>query len=204
MHFQEDVPLRSYNSFGIDAKARYFATFSDTDMLAAQLKAKGDLPLLVLGGGSNVLLTRDFDGLVLRNEIEGMETVREEGDSVFVKAGAGVNWHRFVLHCIRNDYAGVENLSLIPGSVGASPMQNIGAYGVEIKDVFHELEAMEIATGKLVTFSHSDCAFGYRESVFKNKFKGQFIITSVTYRLSKNRSSISNTELSGRSLTRWV
>jgi UDP-N-acetylmuramate dehydrogenase len=185
MHFQEDVPLRSYNSFGIDAKARYFATFSDTDMLAAQLKAKGDLPLLVLGGGSNVLLTRDFDGLVLRNEIEGMETVREEGDSVFVKAGAGVNWHRFVLHCIRNDYAGVENLSLIPGSVGASPMQNIGAYGVEIKDVFHELEAMEIATGKLVTFSHSDCAFGYRESVFKNKFKGQFIITSVTYRLSK-------------------
>jgi UDP-N-acetylmuramate dehydrogenase len=185
MHFQEDVPLRSYNSFGIDAKARYFATFSDTDMLAAQLKAKGDLPLLVLGGGSNVLLTRDFDGLVLRNEIEGMETVREEGDSVFVKAGAGVNWHRFVLHCIHNDYAGVENLSLIPGSVGASPMQNIGAYGVEIKDVFHELEAMEIATGKLVTFSHSDCAFGYRESVFKNKLKGQFIITSVTYRLSK-------------------
>jgi UDP-N-acetylmuramate dehydrogenase len=185
MHFQEDVPLRSYNSFGIDAKARYFATFSDTVMLAAQLKTKGDLPLLVLGGGSNVLLTRDFDGLVLRNEIEGMETVREEGDSVFVKAGAGVNWHRFVLHCIHNDYAGVENLSLIPGSVGASPMQNIGAYGIEIKDVFHELEAMEIATGKLVTFSHADCAFGYRESVFKNKFKGQFIITSVTYRLSK-------------------
>jgi UDP-N-acetylmuramate dehydrogenase len=185
MLFQEDVSLHPYNTFGIEAKARYFATFSDTDTLARLLDSRESRSLLVLGGGSNVLLTKDVDGIVLRNEIGGIDLLAEDDEFVFVKAGSGVNWHQFVLHCIRNDYAGVENLSLIPGSVGASPMQNIGAYGVEIKDVFHQLEAMEIASGKLVNFGHDDCAFGYRESVFKNKYKGQFIITSVTYRLRK-------------------
>ncbi|TCJ19366.1 UDP-N-acetylmuramate dehydrogenase [Flaviaesturariibacter flavus] len=185
MLFQEDVSLRPFNTFGIDARARYFAAFTGTQGLRALLEALPEGPLLVLGGGSNVLLTGDFPGTVLRNEIGGIETVDEDEEYVFVRAGGGVNWHQFVLHCIRNDYAGVENLSLIPGSVGASPMQNIGAYGVEIKDVFHELEAVEISSGKTVRFTHADCHFGYRESVFKNIHKGRFIITSVTYRLRK-------------------
>lgn len=191
MMFQEDIPLKEFNTFGIDVMARYFACFNNIGSLQEMLEAyrhfkTGDNhPLLVLGGGSNILFTKDVDGLVLKNEISGIEKTGEDDGHYFIKAGAGVNWHRFVLYCLEHDYAGVENLALIPGSVGASPMQNIGAYGVEIKDVFHSLEAMEISTGKMVTFSKSDCAFGYRESVFKNKCKGEYIITSVTYRLNK-------------------
>lgn len=185
---RENYPLRGCNTFGIEANARYYASFSSTDELAALLREpvlRGARQLLVLGGGSNILLTGHVDGAVLKNDIGGIETVREDEEFVYVRAGAGVNWHQFVLHCISQEYAGVENLSLIPGSVGASPMQNIGAYGVEIKDVFEELEAIHITEGTLRTFSAADCAFGYRESVFKNKYKGQYIITSVTYRLRK-------------------
>ena len=140
---------------------------------------------LVLGGGSNILFTKDFDGIVLKNEVKGIELVREDDEHIYVKAGAGENWHQFVLFCIQNNYAGIENLSLIPGSVGASPMQNIGAYGVEIKDVFHQLEAFHIDDKTLKTFSLAECEFGYRESVFKRKLKDQFIITSVTCKLRK-------------------
>jgi UDP-N-acetylmuramate dehydrogenase len=131
---------------------------------------------------------KDFDGVVLKNEMKGIEVVDEDEEYVYLKAGAGENWHQFVLYCVQHDYAGVENLSLIPGNVGASPMQNIGAYGVEIKDVFYELEAFHKADKIVKTFALKECDFGYRESVFKNKYKDQFVITSVTYRLNKNPS----------------
>lgn len=188
MNFFENISLKPYNTFGIEAIARYFTSFKNTSELEDLLSHKPQRVnhQLVLGGGSNILLTKNFDGIVLKNEIKGIDIVEETDEYVFVKAGAGENWHQFVLYCISRNLAGVENLSLIPGNVGASPMQNIGAYGVEIKDVFHSLEAMHIQDKKAVTFSNNDCAFGYRESVFKNKYKGQFIITSVTCRLNKH------------------
>ena len=140
---------------------------------------------LILGGGSNILFTKNFDGLVLKNEIKGIKTIKEDEHHIYVQVGAGENWHQFVLHCIKNGWAGVENLSLIPGNVGASPMQNIGAYGVEIKDVFYSLEAYHIRDKRMVNFTLNDCEFGYRESVFKKKFKDEFVITDVTYRLNR-------------------
>jgi UDP-N-acetylmuramate dehydrogenase len=142
--------------------------------------------MLVLGGGSNLLLTKNFEGLVLKNELHGISILKTENEFTYVKSAAGEVWHNFVLFCIENNLGGVENLSLIPGSVGAAPMQNIGAYGIEIKDVFQELEAYEIATGKIKTFNLTECKFGYRESVFKQDLKNQYIITSVTFRLTKN------------------
>jgi UDP-N-acetylmuramate dehydrogenase len=183
MTINENYSLKKYNTFGIDAYAKYFSSFSSEDELRSLLEFHEKF--LILGGGSNILFTQDVDGLVLKNEIDEIEIVSEEQHHVYVRAGAGVNWHRFVLFCIERDLAGVENLSLIPGSVGASPMQNIGAYGVEIKDVFHQLEAYHIKDKTIVNFSNIDCRFGYRESVFKNVFKGQFIILNVTFRLNK-------------------
>jgi UDP-N-acetylmuramate dehydrogenase len=187
MQLDENVSLKPYNTFGIDVTARYLTSFKSSEKLNEVLNFQQS-PVnrqLVLGGGSNILLTKNFDGIVLKNEIKGIEIVEETDEYVYVKAGAGENWHQFVLYCLNRNLAGVENLSLIPGNVGASPMQNIGAYGVEIKDVFHSLEAMHIQDKKVETFSNNDCAFGYRDSVFKNKYKGKFIITSVTYRLNK-------------------
>ncbi len=177
--------LKPYNTFGISAKARYFSTFRSVEELSELLKNYPQEKLLILGGGSNILFTQDFEGLVLKNEIDGFEVIKEEGEDVYVKAGAGENWHQFVLKCIAQNLSGVENLSLIPGSVGASPMQNIGAYGVEIKDVFQELSAYHISTGEIHFFDNSACEFGYRESVFKRKFKDQYVILNVTYKLSK-------------------
>ncbi len=185
MQIQENISLKPYNSFGINAKARYFNTFKDIDELSALLTNDSKLPTLILGGGSNILLTKDYDGLVLKNEITGITELHEDSEYVYVKAGAGENWHQFVLYCIKRNWAGVENLSLIPGNVGASPMQNIGAYGVEIEDVFWDLEAYHKQEKKLVTFTKNDCAFGYRESVFKVKYKDQFVILNVTFRLHK-------------------
>lgn len=183
-----NISLKQYNTFGIEATAKAFATFSSVDELEeiiADSKGKSYQRQLILGGGSNILLTGDCDGLVLKNEISGIEVVGEDEYHIYVKAGAGEGWHRFVLHCLEQDFAGVENLSLIPGNVGASPMQNIGAYGVEIKDVFHQLEAYHLHEGSLQTFGLEDCRFGYRESVFKNIYKDQFVILSVTYKLYK-------------------
>jgi len=187
MQIRENISLRPYNTFGIEASAKYFANFQNIDELTELLNYKPQTTnhKLVLGGGSNILLTKDVSGLVLKNEIKDIAIVKEDDEHIYLKAGAGENWHRLVMHCVENNYAGVENLSLIPGNVGASPMQNIGAYGVEIKDVFHELEAFHLHDKNLVKFELKDCEFGYRESVFKRKYKGEFAIASVTYRLNK-------------------
>ncbi len=189
MFFQENFSLKDYNSFGINARAKYFAAFNSAQKLEEILEAKsrlavGNKETLILGGGSNILFTKDFEGVVIKNELAGIEVVKQEAGAIYVKAGGGVNWHQFVVYCINNNFAGVENLSLIPGNVGASPMQNIGAYGVEIRDVFHSLEAFHLEDKKMLTFNLPDCAFGYRESVFKGKYRNQFVIMNVTYRLS--------------------
>ena len=184
----QPVDLKPFNTFGISTKASHFARFSTIQELQVQLNNRNNHELLILGGGSNVLFTKDFNGLVLRNEIKGFEITSEDNTSVIVKSGAGEVWHEFVLKCIDKGFAGLENLSLIPGSVGASPMQNIGAYGVEIKDVFHSLDAFHIETAEIHSFDAEACEFGYRESVFKRKFKGQYIILSVSFKLSKNPS----------------
>jgi UDP-N-acetylmuramate dehydrogenase len=188
MNLSNNISLKPYNTFGIDAKAKLFGSFSSVDELA-ELTAAAPIqkePLLILGGGSNILFRNDFDGVVLKNELKGIELVDEDADHYYIRANAGENWHAFVQYCIANNYAGAENLSLIPGNVGASPMQNIGAYGVEIKDIFHELEAWHLQDRSLQKFSLQDCEFGYRESVFKKKYKGQFVILTVTFRLRKH------------------
>lgn len=185
MQIQENFSLKSYNSFHIDARARYFATFSNVEELSPLTTHDSRLPTLILGGGSNILFTKNFDGLVMKNEIRGIEISHEDDEYIYVKVGAGENWHSFVLHCINNNWEGVENLSLIPGCVGATPMQNIGAYGVEISDVFHELKAFHLQEKTNYTFALKDCGFDYRESVFKRKYKDQFVILYVTYKLRK-------------------
>lgn len=187
MLWKENISLRSYTSFGVEAAARYFAEFDSLTALQ-ELLADGRMSgqrQLVLGGGSNILLLGDFDGVVMKNECRGMEILRMDEDHVYVRVGAGENWHGFVLYCIAQGWGGAENLSLIPGNVGASPMQNIGAYGVEIKDIFHELEAWHIGDKALLRFGLEDCAFGYRESVFKKKFRNQVVILHVTFKLSR-------------------
>lgn len=177
--------LKAYNTFGIDAIAERFASFNSIEDLEALLLQYSNDPLLVLGGGSNLLLTGNVKGLVLKNNLAGIQKIKENDEFVYVKAGAGENWHGFVLYCIEQGWAGVENLSLIPGCVGASPMQNIGAYGVEIKDVFDELQAYHIREKKVYTFSKEECEFGYRESVFKRRLKNEFIILEVQFKLRK-------------------
>ena len=179
--------LQPYNTFGIAAKAEALARFTTADELRGLLAAPelSAMPRLVLGGGSNILFTRDFDGLVLLNEVPGIEVVREDADHVNVKAGAGVVWHDLVLHAVAQGWGGIENLSLIPGKVGAAPMQNIGAYGVELKDAFVSLEALRISDGAIITFGLSECAFGYRESFFKREGKDRFIILNVSFRLTR-------------------
>ncbi len=181
----ENFSLKDYNTFGMDVYAKYFANFSSVDALKEILKDNKDIHKMILGGGSNILFIDNFDGIIFKNEIYGIDIVNEDDEYVYIKTGAGVNWHQFVMYCVNNNYGGVENLSLIPGNIGASPMQNIGAYGVEIRDVFHELEALYIEDNVLQIFQNSDCEFGYRDSIFKRKYKGQFVILNVTFRLQK-------------------
>ncbi len=187
MHLIRHADLSHLNTFGIAAKANALARFSDVGTLRELVFAPelAGMQRLVLGGGSNLLFTHDFPGVVLVNEVPGIALVSEDERSVQVKAGAGVPWHQFVLHCVANGWGGLENLSLIPGKVGAAPMQNIGAYGVEIKDCFHSLEALRIADGEVVPFERGACAFGYRESFFKREGRERFVILSVTFRLHK-------------------
>lgn len=187
LQFKENISLKPFNTFGIDVNTKYFIEiFSENDLI---LLLKSDIfnthSHLILGGGSNVLLTKHIEGLVIKISIKKNEILKDDANYNYVKSGSGVLWHDFVLFCLENNLFGVENLSLIPGTVGAAPMQNIGAYGVELKDVFQSLEALEIETSKITTFSGSDCEFGYRESVFKNKYKNKYIIISVTFKLPK-------------------
>lgn len=190
MTFQSNFSLKKYNTFGIDAKAKQFVAIHTKEELAALLHNEKDI--FILGGGSNMLLTKDIDKLVVHIDLKGIEIVDSSDDFVWVKANAGENWHEFVLYCIENNYGGIENLSLIPGNVGTTPIQNIGAYGIEIKDTFFSCEAMEIETQEIKTFDNASCQFGYRESVFKNELKNKYIITAVTFKLSK-RNHILNT-----------
>ncbi len=187
MQVQQNISLKQYNTFGIDVKARYFSVFKNRNELAEAINLKSQISnfKFILGGGSNILFTKDVDGLVLKNEIDGIEKIKADDEFVYLRAGAGVNWHELVMYCVERNLGGVENLSLIPGNTGASPMQNIGAYGVEIKDVFEELEAYHINDKTILKYSNADCEFGYRESVFKRKFKNQFVILNVTYKLRK-------------------
>lgn len=184
MNIQQNISLKKYNTFGIDVNAKRFVEVNSTKELKNVITKETNL--FLLGGGSNMLLTSDINKLVVHLNLKGIIVNDTNEDFVFVTAEAGENWHDFVLWCISQNYGGLENLSLIPGNVGTSPIQNIGAYGVEIKDTFQQLEALEIATGNTKTFTNKDCGFGYRNSVFKNELKGKFIITNVTFKLTKN------------------
>ena len=187
MDIIKNKSLKSYNTFGIDCNSSFFArinTLKDLEELYQHPLFKSQKKL-ILGGGSNILFTSNYEGLVIKNEIKGIEIKKETKDVVEVQIGAGVNWHEFVIYAVNNKWGGVENMSLIPGNCGTAPMQNIGAYGVEIKDTFISLNAYEIETGETVSFDRKKCDFGYRESVFKNDLKDQYIILEITLRLQK-------------------
>jgi UDP-N-acetylmuramate dehydrogenase len=187
MQLLTNYPLKKYHTFGTDIYAQYFVEVNSIEefkKLQQHLVYK-DNSLLILGGGSNLLFTKNYSGLVIKNNLRGIEVIKQDEDSVWVKVAAGENWHSFVLWCVDHEYGGIENLSLIPGCVGASPMQNIGAYGVEIKDVCYSVDAIDLQTGEERTFSNAECRFGYRESVFKHILKNQYLITSVVFKLNK-------------------
>lgn len=187
MIVQKNVSLKPYNTFGLDVNAGFMAivdSIEDLDEIYQSSRFRSQRKM-ILGGGSNVLFTRGFTGVVAKNEIRGIHIQNETEEDVLVSVGAGENWHQFVLWSVEHGYGGVENLSLIPGTVGAAPMQNIGAYGVEQKAVFHSLEAYEIKTGKTVSFFKEDCKFGYRYSIFKGELKDDYVITKVFFKLSK-------------------
>ena len=184
---QRNVSLKAYNTFGIDAKAKLFRTISSERQLEEFLMDNAhELPqILILGGGSNMLLVSDVEGVVLKNDIKGISIVEEDDRSVLIKVGGGENWHALVMHCLDKGWGGIENLALIPGSVGAAPIQNIGAYGVELKAVFEKLEAVNLRTGAIHEFDKEACAFGYRDSIFKREAKGKYLIAKVYIRLQK-------------------
>ena len=185
MRQEKNFSLKNYNTFGIDVKAKNFVEVTNEDELKEVLKQTYASELFILGGGSNCLLTKNIDATVVHVNLKGISIVNETEEEVFIKAQAGENWHEFVLHCIDHNFGGIENLSLIPGNVGTSPIQNIGAYGVELKDTFVECEAINVQTLETKVFTKKDCNFGYRNSIFKNEVKGQYIITSVIFKLTK-------------------
>jgi len=182
LNIQENISLKPYNTFGIDVNAKRFVTVNSLPELKNIIAVEKNI--FLLSGGSNMLLTNNISKLVVHIDFKGISVKETEKEQVLVTAQAGENWHEFVLWCISKNYGGLENLSFIPGNVGTSPIQNIGAYGVEIKDTFQQLEALEIETGITKIFHKGDCNFGYRNSVFKNDLKGKYIITSVTFKLS--------------------
>lgn len=186
MTILSNISLKPYNTFGIDAKAKHFVSVESIEDLRTVLSLKEYSNRFIIGGGSNMLLTKDIDALVVHINLKGIDILSETQSEVVVKANAGENWHEFVLWCLQKDYGGIENLSLIPGNVGTAPIQNIGAYGVELKDTFVSCEALDVATGTLKTFTKEECEFDYRNSIFKHKAKGEYIIVNVTLKLSKN------------------
>lgn len=188
MEIRQNISLKPYNTFGIQANAKRFISVNSVIALKEIIASEKDI--FLLGGGSNILLTGDVEKLVIYLNTKGIIVNDFDVDTVLITAEAGENWHEFVLWCVSQNYGGLENLALIPGNVGTSPIQNIGAYGVEIKDVFQQLEAVEILTGKSEIFTNADCNFGYRNSVFKNELKGKYIITNVTFKLSKKNHQI--------------
>lgn len=202
MEFRQHFSLKKLNTFGLEAKAESLVAVKTVAELQ-QVLAENERPVHILGGGSNVLLTGDLPGLVIKNEIGGIGIVEEDAATALVAAGGGVVWHEWVQWCIGRGLGGIENLSLIPGTVGAAPIQNIGAYGVELKEVFERLEAVELATGEVKIFDHSDCQFGYRDSIFKRELRGQFFITQVFLRLSKSPQTRTSYGDIQRTLAEW-
>ena len=190
MDILSDFDLKKHNSFGIQAFAKKYVRITNGTELIKVLKNHKSEKKFILGGGSNMLLTQNIDALVIYIDIKGISVVAETENDVVVRCNAGENWHEFVLFCIKNNYGGLENMSLIPGNVGTTPIQNIGAYGVEIKDSMVSCDAINIETQEYKTFSNSDCKFGYRESIFKNELKDQYIIISVDFRLTKTNHKI--------------
>ncbi len=184
---QENFSLRAHNTFGVDTKARYFTEVHSTEELieAMNYSKTSTLPLLFLGGGSNILLTKDFEGLAIKLDLKGIHEDIISDDEVLITAKAGENWHEFVLFCLEKNYGGLENLSLIPGNVGTSPMQNIGAYGTEIKDTFVSCTVLNLENLQLETFNLEQCRFGYRDSVFKQEGKGKYVILDVAFKLTR-------------------
>ncbi|KIC02346.1 UDP-N-acetylenolpyruvoylglucosamine reductase [Flavobacterium sp. JRM] len=190
MEILSQFSLKNHNTFGIEAKAKQFIAVHSIDELRKVLEENKNQAKFILGGGSNMLLTKDIDALVIHIDLKGKKIVDENDDFVWVESQAGETWHDFVLWTIEQDFGGLENMSLIPGNVGTTPVQNIGAYGTEIKDTFVSCQAMNIETQEIKTFTHSECNFGYRESIFKHEVKDQYIITSVTYKLTKRNHKI--------------
>jgi UDP-N-acetylmuramate dehydrogenase len=186
INIQNNVSLLPYNTFGIDVRAAHFIAVRSEDEMREALRS-GVSPVLVIGGGSNILFTGDVAGLVVKNDISFINIAKSFKNRVWIDVGAGVQWHALVIWAVENNLGGLENLSLIPGTVGAAPVQNIGAYGVELRDVFVSLRAMETATGRVRSFRLKDCAFGYRDSVFKREFKGKYIILSIRISLSRHK-----------------
>ena len=184
MESKHNISLKSYNTFGIDVKAKSFVSVNTTEDLVTLLNTNQDQPKFILGGGSNMLLTKDITDLVIHINLKGKNIVSESEEHILIKCNAGENWHEFVLWCLEHNYGGLENMSLIPGNVGTSPIQNIGAYGVELKDTFHSCEALSLNTLEIETFTNLDCKFEYRNSIFKTSVKGQYIILNVTFKLS--------------------
>jgi UDP-N-acetylenolpyruvoylglucosamine reductase len=185
---EECYSLKSYNTFGVQCLARFFAEAASLEGLKTVVSVFKDdhRPKLILGGGSNMLFIDDFDGIVIYPDLKGYEVVAQTNDHVWVKAYAGENWDDFVAHCVSRNWGGVENLSLIPGNVGASPVQNIGAYGVEVKDVIDSVEVIDLQTSEMLSLSNTDCKFGYRDSIFKREAKDKFVVVSVTFKLVKH------------------
>lgn len=190
MTIQNNFSLKKYNTFGIEAKARQFVAVHSFEDLKTILQQYQSEPKFILGGGSNMLLTQDIDALVIHVDLKGKKILKEEDDFVWIDSQAGENWHELVLWTISQDFGGLENMSLIPGNVGTTPIQNIGAYGTEIKDTFVSCEAMKIANQEMKTFTKAECNFGYRESVFKHEAKDQYVITSVVFKLTKRNHKI--------------
>ena len=185
LNLEENVSLKPYNTFGVEVQTRFFYKVTSTKKLITQLKSIAKLPLLILGGGSNLLLTKDFPGVTLLMANKGITILEEKNKTVRVEVQAGENWHDFVLWCLEQNYGGVENLALIPGSVGAAPIQNIGAYGVELSKVFYSCQAINLETLQEEIHTQDSCEFGYRSSIFKTHQKGKYLITSVTFELHK-------------------